>query len=344
MEQQPIILQHETMQGSWVLTTLVQESLYLTLGLGLWQVSNETERSILHTLPMRLLGLLPTVTLCIGLIGASLVRIHPPPLTALQTNVSIKLDYVLFQVVFTLATVETSVPGGVGTEKVSLLGDPQAQSKRSDETINTSSRDCHVSSSLRTTLRHLQSEAGDMSMFRGIGADLAMMPSYGLLASVTRVIFEFLFRGASRSAETASTVATSLLMAQLEATWLHIIVSKPRQKFWFRRLPLTFFSVLRILSIPVVCAALAPELLDWTASAVQSLNFFRVVGTNTSEGKIAVFNGPPVTDLSLSDITWIILRVTSLLFLGRVCSALVTIPLNTIGDGKEPHKCLDPAR
>jgi len=252
-----------------------------------------------------------------------------PPLAILHANVSTKLDYVLFQVIFTLATVETSIPGGIGTENVSLLDDLQAQSKRSEEAKITSAKDHHVSSSLRATLRHLQSEAGDMSMFRGIGAYAVMTPLFGLLAFITHIMFQSPFREAGRFAEIASTVATRLLMAWFEVTWLHIVISKPRQKFWFRRLPLTFFSVLRILWISVVCAALVLELLDWLASALQSLNFFRV-GTNTTAGKVAIFDGPLVSDLSLSTITWTLLRVTSLSLLGSICQTLVLVPLETI--------------
>ncbi|GAB7354235.1 hypothetical protein MBLNU459_g4774t2 [Dothideomycetes sp. NU459] len=97
------------------------------------------------------LGLIPLCALLIGIVGLPLV------------------DYVLHDLIFTLAAVEAPVPGGAGSEKYGLLNRHDTNQKRFDELKEYRTDNYYISSGIRSTFRHLQSEAGDLSIFRGIG-------------------------------------------------------------------------------------------------------------------------------------------------------------------------------
>jgi hypothetical protein len=76
-----------------------------------------------------------------------------------------------------LSEVETSLPGGVdsqdvGSEKYGLLEQDDYKDKK--RVSSTTPKSAYLTSSIRATIRHLNAEVGDLSMFRGIGSASAM--------------------------------------------------------------------------------------------------------------------------------------------------------------------------
>ncbi|KAK3323614.1 putative ubiquitin conjugating enzyme [Cercophora scortea] len=83
-----------------------------------------------------------------------------------------------------------------------------------------------VTSSLRAVNRHLRSIAGWKSNFRGLAAAIALSM---LTSFVTNI-----FGGVTR---TLASLLASLALVQLSAAWVHIVISTPSPRPFYRRLP-----------------------------------------------------------------------------------------------------------
>ncbi|THZ49869.1 hypothetical protein D6C77_01902 [Aureobasidium pullulans] len=193
-------------------------------------------------------GLLPMITIALGFATRSL------------------MDH-FFLVMTTLAEVESPIPGGVnsddmGSEKYGLLEASSYKDKKGRSAFSTEPH--YVTSSLRATIRLLSAEAGELSMFRGIGAKVCI---YTLMIPVT-LVCEFLayrlpFVKSNSVAGSIAGIAASLISCQMWAGLLHIIMSKQQFKFWFRRLPLSWFSVLRQVWLAVLLNCLSDDIVEW---------------------------------------------------------------------------------
>lgn len=175
------------------------------------------------------------------------------------------MDHFIF-LMTALSDVEAPVPGGVdsqdtGSEKYGLLEEDKYKDKKRS---SSPTKPAYISSSVRATLRHLNAEAGDLSMFRGIGtastAYLLMIPMFLFIEFVSHRLP--LVKKSSRAAEAFSNVAAALIASQIFATVLHVCISKPRYKFWFRRMPLTWFKVLRISWLAVLVDIVSEEIVQ----------------------------------------------------------------------------------
>lgn len=76
-----------------------------------------------------------------------------------------------------LSEVETPLPGGVdsqdsGSEKYGLLEQDDYKDKK--RVSAAAPKSAYLTSSIRATVRHLNAEAGDLSMFRGMGSASAI--------------------------------------------------------------------------------------------------------------------------------------------------------------------------
>ena len=60
-----------------------------------------------------------------------------------------------------------------------------------------------------------------------------------------------------------SSLIVKFTLVQWGAAWTHIVISKPRHKFCFRRLPLTHFTLLNLLLILLVSGVLLEEFVSW---------------------------------------------------------------------------------
>jgi hypothetical protein len=88
-----------------------------------------------------------------------------------------------------------------------------------------------VTSSLRATVLHLRERAGYWSRFRGLTAYLM----WNLLVGIVVGVFMPITR--NRLALGLVTIAAQTLAARYIMTWVHVVISEPSPKSWFRRVP-----------------------------------------------------------------------------------------------------------
>lgn len=88
-----------------------------------------------------------------------------------------------------------------------------------------------ITAKIRTTMKHLRAQAGRWSGFRGIV--LAMI--IRLLRSMMMEIIENVFR--ARLCRIVAYTLLSVLIAGLDLTWTHIVISAPSTRPWWRRIP-----------------------------------------------------------------------------------------------------------
>lgn len=88
-----------------------------------------------------------------------------------------------------------------------------------------------VTSSLRATIRHLRAKGGYLSRFRGLTMymvwNIAVGIIVGLFSPITR----------NRFALALVMILTQVLLSRYIMTWVHIVISEPSTKSWFRRVP-----------------------------------------------------------------------------------------------------------
>lgn len=89
-----------------------------------------------------------------------------------------------------------------------------------------------ITSSLRRTVAHLKARGGRWARFRGF-------PLYfitGVLAQILASIFTGVL-GGSVYANTIAMFVAHLVLANLETTWVHIVISEPSSRPFYRRIP-----------------------------------------------------------------------------------------------------------
>lgn len=294
--------------------------------------SNETsgcnpESSTVGNSALFVLGMLPIVTLFLGTIGNHVVSVMSSSLSFCSgSNVVTKMDYVLFDLIPILSMVETPVLGGAGSEKYGLLDDRDESPKGSAKSTTSSPKDYYVTSGIRSTYRHLQSEAGDLSIFRGIGLDLIKVTMYSILVP----IFEWVLKApgewlhASRFLPQISLTIAFILFQQIDMAWTHIIISKPQHKFWFRRLPLTFFSSVNYLWIPCLAMSVVYDFAAWVPSLWAAELSAK---TDLANGdKIQLYHGPAIP-ISFSYAFWPLTRILLGSFVAPVLRAVLATPV-----------------
>ncbi|KAL5344095.1 ubiquitin-conjugating enzyme/RWD-like protein [Aspergillus crustosus] len=88
-----------------------------------------------------------------------------------------------------------------------------------------------VTSKLRTTIRHLRSRAGRWSRFRGFSMFITYGFAQSFLSSMVPVssdaiVLRFIIQ-----------MVTAVLLANLQVAWVHIVISEPSSKRFYRRIP-----------------------------------------------------------------------------------------------------------
>ncbi|KAH0367541.1 hypothetical protein KCU65_g4516, partial [Aureobasidium melanogenum] len=241
---------------------------------------------------MVLKGFLPMLTIALGFVGNYLMN-H------------------FFFLMTMLSEVEAPIPGGVdsqdtGSEKYGLLEEDKYKDKKRSLSPT---RPVYITSSIRATLRHLNAEAGDLSMFRGIGTAsagyLLMMPLYLFVEFVSHRLP--LLKKSDRTVEAFAHVAVALIWSQICATILHVCISKPRYKFWFRRMPMTWFKVLRTAWLAVVVDVLSEEIVQaafyYLTPKSKSEPRTITVDANNNSKQFQLSNGPLVK-ISVVIVLW----------------------------------------
>ncbi|KAL4963497.1 uncharacterized protein BDV14DRAFT_176659 [Aspergillus stella-maris] len=96
-----------------------------------------------------------------------------------------------------------------------------------------------ITSKLRTTIRHLRARAGRLSRFRGFSMFLAYMVADGFVSSIIPI------PSSSIVGQFIVSMVVSILLANLQVAWVHIVISEPSAKRFYRRIP-SFRSLKKI--------------------------------------------------------------------------------------------------
>ena len=88
-----------------------------------------------------------------------------------------------------------------------------------------------LTSSIRATVQHLRARAGFMSRFRGLSMFFAWNMLNGFLISVIANIFP------NRLGVAFAAIVAETALATWHMAWVHIIISEPSPKRWYKRIP-----------------------------------------------------------------------------------------------------------
>ncbi|KAK2757531.1 hypothetical protein FQN54_004500 [Arachnomyces sp. PD_36] len=90
-----------------------------------------------------------------------------------------------------------------------------------------------ITRKFRTTIKHLKDRAGCFSRFRGLRPFLV----YCFCRDIVVSIFTSGSQYEPTVCSTLAQVAAEVALAQLGMAWVHIVISEPSSKAWFRRIP-----------------------------------------------------------------------------------------------------------
>lgn len=90
-----------------------------------------------------------------------------------------------------------------------------------------------ITSKLRTTIRHLTARAGRWARFRG----LKMYIAWAVASTVVVGLLEIPLVHARFFGRSAARVLAEILLANLEMAWIHIVISEPSTKPFYKRIP-----------------------------------------------------------------------------------------------------------
>lgn len=125
----------------------------------------------------------------------------------------------------------------------------------------------------------------------------------------------------------------ALLFAQANTAWVHIVISKPKHRFWFRRLPLTFLVVIQSLWIPILARFCMGELIDCVPS------LFSLTKTATPQhhqpsqpGKpnvIQLADGP-IVSIPILSLLWLFVRFALRSLVTPLLTTIFATPIDVI--------------
>lgn len=108
-----------------------------------------------------------------------------------------------------------------------------------------------ITAKLRTTLRHLTSQAGRTSRWRGIVPAIV----YSILVSISFSIFSAIVPQRMPVRMSIVRALAALPLARLHMAWTHAMISMPSEKNWYQRL--APFSAYKQLWLPTIVANMA---------------------------------------------------------------------------------------
>lgn len=88
-----------------------------------------------------------------------------------------------------------------------------------------------ITASIRQTVLHLRVRAGYWSRFRGLSMFLVWNMATGFIVSIIAGAFH------TRLAVALAAIVAETLLATWHMTWVHIVISEPSEKRWFKRIP-----------------------------------------------------------------------------------------------------------
>jgi hypothetical protein len=107
-----------------------------------------------------------------------------------------------------------------------------------------------ITSSFRSTIRHLQSKAGFAARFRGLSLYVVYYVTFSLVTGIISAV--------PLIPRAVAPVLSAVLLANLILAWTHIVISDPSPKRWYQRLPAS--RVWKKVAGPTAILAIAEQL------------------------------------------------------------------------------------
>ena len=162
-----------------------------------------------------------------------------------------------------------------------------------------------ITTSLCNSMRHLKQRGGRLARFRG----LSIFVVYHFVVFRAAELLAF----ATPIPLAVATVLSSVLFARLRTAWVHIVISEPSSKYWFRRLPTwkSWKKVALPTAILVIC---------------QQITIALPAGLSVAFG-LARFSDPQqFADMSDSERKLLLVKGFAVLLLGIFCAVAIVVP------------------
>lgn len=235
------------------------------------------------------------------------------------------ISYTYGQVVATLAAVEDPQPADY---------EPIDDGNTKDSGKNPHENDLplvpHVpiTAKLRTATKHLKARGGKLAVFRGAGIYLVWLICRTFLTSL------FFGHGASPVRLGLAQIFAEVALANVETAWVHVVISEPTAKPWWRRVP--GFKTWKAVAPAVAVKAIASKLsfiLPMTLGV--TFGVFRITDnsvatfpTDNPQGKGVVIGSLSMLVLSLA-LTFLI-EIPATVTMVRVAASVLPADVQTI--------------
>lgn len=156
----------------------------------------------------------------------------------------LQVEYTFGRLIPTLLMVES--PEAIVFEPLTTE-DPDAPVKNTTDPELLLLEQKPITSSFRTTIRHLQSKAGFRARFRGLSIFIVNTFIIQWVSGMLNMFLPFLL----------SPIIATVLCAQLSVGWTHIVISDPNPKPWYRRVP--SFKILKKVAGPTAILSVAEQ-------------------------------------------------------------------------------------
>ena len=148
--------------------------------------------------------------------------------------------YTLWGVVSTLAQVESPQNTYlIKEEKKDSKSDTLTEEEAVDAEV-TVIRGKPITAKIRTTIKHLHARAGWAARWRGLSIFVIYAVAHSMLAGFLANMlgaFHYPDMFSVFLAKSVGSVLATILLARLSTTWVHIVISEPSSKPWYRRVP-----------------------------------------------------------------------------------------------------------
>ena len=202
------------------------------------------------------------------------------------------MEYTYNELVATLAMIETPTATAFAldspkTDQAPLL---DVDEKLSEKITTTAAPDLllvqqkPITGKIRRTLKHLRTQAGPWSRFRGFH----VATLYNFVTSLLIATFSSFTN--SLAMEFVSIIMAALITCRLQMAWTHIVISTPSSQPWYRRIP-SVQSAKNII-LPTAVLAAAHEV-----NSLVPLEIFRIFGLSPYLGNPKLFTERPMNNV-----------------------------------------------
>lgn len=128
-----------------------------------------------------------------------------------------------------------------------------------------------ITAKIRTTIKHLRTQAGPWSRFRG----LHIYMIYHFLFFVSYACLQYMF-GLVYIPRAVAAITTHAIMSQWGVMWTQVVISTPSTQPWYKRIPT--FATAKLVLLPTVIFAGAEQLVIFVSrDLLKSLGLHRYV-------------------------------------------------------------------